>query len=73
MAKIAKINLGVSHMRNDNIFKFFCFSTYSFAYFLDPVFRVISFKFRQDSGFLKYQKEKIEKQKKVKNVIIYHM
>ena len=64
--KMAEINLGVSNMINDNIFNIFCFSTFSFAFFLDQVFRVISFKFCQNSGFLKYQKEKVEKQKMLK-------
>ena len=64
--KMTEINLGVSHMINDNIFNIFSFSTFSFVYFLDPVFRVISFKFCQNSGFLKYQKEKVEKQKMLK-------
>ena len=64
--KMTEINLGVSHMINDNIFNIFSFSTFSFVYFLDPVFRVISFKFCQNSGFLKYQKEKVEKEKRFK-------
>ena len=64
--KMAEINLGVSHMMNDNILNIFSFSTFSFACFLGPVFRVISFKFCQNSGFLKYQKEKVEKQKMLK-------
>ena len=61
--KNAEIIWLVSYMINDNIFKNFRFSTFSFAYFLDPVFRVIFFKFCQNSGFVKYQKEKVEKQK----------
>ena len=64
--KMDEINFEVSHMINDNIVNIFLFSTFSFAYFLDPVFRVISFKFCQNSGFLKYQKEKVEKQKMLK-------
>ena len=64
--KMAYINFGVSHMMNNNILNIFSFSTFSFLYFLDPVFRVISFKFCQNSGFLKYQKEKVEKQKMLK-------
>ena len=64
--KMDEINFEVSHMINDNIVKIFLFSTFSFAYFLDPVFRVIFFKFCQNSGFVKYQKEKVEKQKKNK-------
>ena len=61
--KMAEINLSVPHMINDIIFNIFCFSTFSFAYFLGPVFRVIFSKFCQNSGFVKYQKEKVEKQK----------
>ena len=64
--KMAEINLGVPHLINDIIFNIFCFSTFSFTYILDPVFRVIFFKFCQNSGFVKYQKEKVEKQKKIK-------
>ena len=65
--KMAEINLGVSHMISDNILNFFLFfNFFSFAFFLDPVFRVISFKFCQNSGFLKYQKEKVGKQKMLK-------
>ena len=57
--KNAEIILGVLHTINDNIFTFFCFSTFSFAYILDPVFRVICFKFCQNSGFVKCQNKKI--------------
>ena len=60
---MAEINLGVSHMINDNIFNIFSFSTFSFLYFLDPVFRVITFKFCKNSGFLKYQKKKLKNKK----------
>ena len=61
--KMAEINLGVPHMINDIIFNIFCFSTFSFAYFLGPVFSVIFFEFCLNSGFVKYQKEEVEKQK----------
>ena len=64
--KMAEINIGVSHVINDNIFNIFCFSTFSFVHFLAPVFRVISFEFCHNSGFLKFQKEKVEKQKMLK-------
>ena len=33
--------------------------------FLDPVFRDIFLKFRQNAGFVKYRREKVEKLKKV--------
>ena len=68
--KMVEIFLGASHMINDTIFNIFCFSTFSFGYFLDLVFRAIFSKFGQNTGFVKYPKEKVEKQK---NVIIYHM
>ena len=60
-------------MINNDIFNIFCFSTFSFGYFLDLVFRGIFSKFGQNTRFVKYPKEKVEKQKNVKNVIIYHM
>ena len=60
-------------MINNNIFNMFCFLTFSFGYFLDLVFRAIFSKFGQNTGFVKYPKEKVEKQKMVKNGIIYHM
>ena len=39
---------------------------------LDLVFRAIFSNFGQNTGFVKYPKEKVEK-KNVKNVIIYHI
>ena len=60
-------------MMNNNIFKFFLFFNFSFGYFLDLVFRAFFSKFGQNTGFVKYPKEKVEKQKNVKNVFIYHM
>ena len=66
-----EIILGASHMINNNIFNIFCFSTFSFAHFLDPGFGVGFFKFCQIQ--IQYQKEEVEKQKNVKNVIIHHM
>ena len=53
-------------MINKNIFIFFCFSTFSYWYFLDLVFRDIFFKFGQNTGFVKYPEEKVEKQKMLK-------
>ena len=64
---------GASHIINNNIFNDFCFLTFSFRYFLDLVFRAIFFKFGQNTGCVKYPKEKVKKQKNVKNVIVYHM
>ena len=67
--KMAEIKLGVSHMIYDKIFKIFCFSTFSFWYFRDLVFRAIFSKFGQNSGFVKYPKEKVEKQKMLKMLL----
>ena len=55
-------------MINYNIFNIFCFSTFSLGYFLDSVFRAIFSKFGQNTGFVKYPKEKVEKQKMLKMV-----
>ena len=41
----------------------------SFGYFLDLVFRAISSKFGQNTGFVKYPKEKVEKQKMLKMLL----
>ena len=49
-------------MINNNIFNFF----FSFGYFLDLIFRAIFSKFGQNTGFVKYPKEKVEKQKMLK-------
>ena len=57
--KMVEIFLGASHMINNNIFNIFSFLTFSFEYFLDLVFRAIFFKFGQNTGFLKYPKEKV--------------
>ena len=71
--KMVEIFGGASHMINDNIFKIFCFSTFSFGYFLALAFRDIFFKFGPNLVFVKYAKDKVEKQKNVKNVIIFYM
>ena len=71
--KMAEINFGVSYIIIFFIFNFFGFSTLTFSYFLDPVFWVIFLKFCQNSGFLKYQMEKVEKQKKLKMKKNYHV
>ena len=63
---------GASHMINNNIFNIFNFSTFSLGYFLDPFFGAIFLKFSQNAGFIKYPREKVEKQKHVENVIIYN-
>merc|ERR1712214_277328 len=53
-------------MINNNIFSIFCFS---FWYFLDLVFRAIFSKFGQYTGFVKYPKEKVKKQKMLKMLL----
>ena len=57
-------------MINNNIFNIFSFLTFSFGYFLDLVFRAIFFKFGQNTGFVKYPKEKVEKQKMLKMLLL---
>ena len=64
--KMVEIFLGVSPMINNNIFNIFCFSTFSLRYFLNTFFRAIFLKFSQNAGFVKYPREKFEKQKMVK-------
>ena len=56
-------------MINNDIFNIFCFSTFSFGYFLDLVFRAIFSKFGQNTGFVKYSKEKVKKQKMLKMLL----
>ena len=41
----------------------------SFGYFLDLVFRAIFFKFGQNTGFVKFVEEKVEKQKMFKMLL----
>ena len=53
-------------MINNDIFHIFSFSTFSLGYFQDPVFRAIFEKFSQNAGFVKYPREKVEKQKMLK-------
>ena len=57
-------------MINNNIFNIFCFLTFSFGYFLDLVFRAFFSKFGQNTGFVKYPKEKVEKQKMLKMLLL---
>ena len=68
--KMVEIFRGASHIINNNIFNNFCFLTFSFRYFVDLVFRAIFFKFGQNTGFVKYPKEKVEKLKMLK---CYHL
>ena len=67
--KMVEIFWGASHMINNNIFNIFCFLTFSFGYFLDLVFRAIFSKFGQNTGFVKYPKEKVKKQKMLKMLL----
>ena len=67
--KTVEIFWGASHMINDYNFNIFCFSTFSFGYFLDLVFRAIFSKFGQNTGFIKYPKEKVGKQKMLKMLL----
>ena len=66
--KVVEIFWGASHMINNNILNFFVFKFFVFGYFLDLVFRAIFSKFGQNTGFVKYPKEKVEKQKMLKMV-----
>ena len=68
--KMVEIFRGASHMINNNIFNIFCFLTFSFGYFLDLVFRAFFSKFGQNTGFVKYPKEKVEKQKMLKMLLL---
>ena len=68
--KMVEIFWGASHMINNNIFNIFCFLTFSFGYFLDLVFRAFFSKFGQNTGFVKYPKEKVEKQKMLKMLLL---
>ena len=64
--KIVEIFLGTSHMTSNNIFNIFCFSTFSFGYFTNPVFWPNLEKITLKTGSRKYPKGKLEKQKMVK-------
>ena len=72
-SKMVEFFGGASHMINDNIFNIFCFSTFSFGYFTNPVFWPNLEKIALKTRSRKYPKEKVKKTKNVKNVIIYHM
>ena len=56
-------------MTKNNILTFFVFKFRVLGYFLDLVFRAIFFKFGQNTGFVKYPKEKVEKQKMLKMLL----
>ena len=71
--KIVEFFGGASHMLNDNIFNIFYFSTFYFGSFKDPVFWPNLKKKALKTRSRNYPSEKVEKQKNVKNVIIYHI
>ena len=57
--KMAEIFLGASHMINDYIFNIFCFSTFSFGDFANPVFWPNLEKIALKTRSRKYPKEKV--------------
>ena len=60
---------GASHMINNNIFNIFCFFNFFFWVLFTPCFRAIFSKIGQNTGFLKYPKEKVEKLKILKMLL----
>ena len=60
-------------MTNSNIFNLFSFLKLFLGYFLGLGFRAIFIKFGLNTGFLKYSKEKVKKNKKKLHVIICHI
>ena len=56
--KMVEIFLGTSHMTSNNIFNIFCFSTFSFGYFTNPVFWPNLEKKALKTRSRKYPKEK---------------
>ena len=67
--KMAEIFLGASHMKNNNIFSIFCFSTFSLGYFTNPAFWINFKKIALKTGSQKYPREKVEKQKMLKMLL----
>ena len=60
--KMVEIFLGASYMINDIIFNIFCFSTFSFGYFTNPVFWP-----NLEKNALKTRSRKYPQKKKLKN------
>ena len=60
---------GASHVVKNNIFNIFCFSTFSFGYFTNPVFWPNLEKKALKTRSRKYPKEKVEKQKMLKMLL----
>ena len=65
-----EIFLGVSHMINNNIFNIFCFLTFSLGYFTNPAFWLNFKKIALKTGLRKYPREKVEKQKMLKMLLL---
>ena len=57
--KMVEIFWGASHMINNNIFNIFCFSTFSFGYFTNPIFWPNLEKIALKTRSRKYPKEKV--------------
>ena len=71
--KMAEIIWRASHMINNNIFNNFSFSTFSLRYFANPAFWLNFKKKAQKTGSRKYQREKVEKQKMLKMLLISYV
>ena len=67
--KMVEFFWGASHMINNNILTFLVYQLFLFGYFLHLVFIAIFFKFGQNTGFLKYPKEKVQKLKMLKMLL----
>ena len=61
--KMVEIFWGASHMMNDNIFNIFCFTTFSFGYFTNPVFWPNLEKIALKQGLESTQKKKFKNKK----------
>ena len=71
--KLVEISVGTSHMIKNNIFKFFCFSTFSLGYFTNPKFWLNFKKIALKTGSRKYPREKVEELKMLKmSLFIIH-
>ena len=68
--KMVEIFWGALHMINDNIFNIFCFSTFSFGYFTNPVFWPNLEKIALKTRSRKYTNEKVKKQIMLKMLLL---
>ena len=59
--KMVEIFRGASHMINNDIFNIFCFLTFSFGYFTNPVFWPNLKKIALKQGLEGTQKKKLKK------------